>query len=158
MYYLSILLYDYRKFDKNEDEVTTNFIKLLKYVQFSNMKCEIYDWSIQILYLNIYDILYNSITLWKDTELKSLTNMVIIFYESNETMAKIHVRYRNFPYSVAIQMMSRWYWYSIVLFLSMNVCHVWEFLWEDPCKDIHYGFQNWLWHIDHKTQSLQAWK
>lgn len=43
MYYLSILLYDYRKFDKNEDEVTTNFIKLLKYVQFSNMKCEIYD-------------------------------------------------------------------------------------------------------------------
>lgn len=66
------------------------------------MKCEIYDWSIQILYLNIYDILYNSITLWKDTELKSLMNMVIIFYESNETMAKIHVRYRNFPYSVAM--------------------------------------------------------
>lgn len=45
MYYLSILLYDYRKFDilKNETKFTTNFTKLLKYIQFSNMKYEIYD-------------------------------------------------------------------------------------------------------------------
>lgn len=59
MYYLSIYFIWLQKiwYIKKWDEVTTNFTKLLKYIQFSNMKYEIYDWSIQILYLNIYDIL-----------------------------------------------------------------------------------------------------
>lgn len=59
MYYLSIYFIWLQKiwYIKKWDEITTNFTKLLKYIQFSNMKYEIYDWSIQILYLNIYDIL-----------------------------------------------------------------------------------------------------
>lgn len=53
MYYLLILLYDYRKFDisKNETKLTMiKTIKLLKYVQFPNIKYEI---LIKLKYSNI---------------------------------------------------------------------------------------------------------